>query len=36
MFELASVVDMVPDLPDGFKGKVSWVKVGPHIRVVAA
>jgi hypothetical protein len=28
VFELSSVVDMVPELPAEFKGKVSWVKVG--------
>lgn len=27
MFELSNVVDMVPELPDKFKGKINWVKV---------
>jgi hypothetical protein len=28
VFELASVVDMIPPVPDTYKGRISWVKVG--------
>lgn len=27
MFEMPSVVDMVPEAPERFKGKINWVKV---------
>jgi hypothetical protein len=28
VFELPAVVDMLPPVPDMYKGKISWVKVG--------
>jgi hypothetical protein len=28
VFEMPSVVDMLPAVPDKYKGKISWVKVG--------
>jgi hypothetical protein len=28
VFEVPSVVDMLPPVPDKYKGRISWVKVG--------